>query len=390
MPLPPSSVNPRHLSELLAVHFTSAQLDALRNSLPSDGTASVIVTSGGKAQYLQLGREDLPPPPPPPPPVEPIVAPPPPPTALERARAVCIVYLASHRVAWGVAAAATCAMLSVAALSTSYRTTVGEIDRLTAQKPDASPDLTSPLQRTAALVERLRAKQTLLDQQERILALREEAVRVHLEATRHLAGENMNRMRQAFTKLGIPQPSDRDASTRSAPAGGAESRLSQLDATLMTLLDAQLQSMLLDDTRLRGMIELLPRSHPLRKSRVTSHFGYRRHPLTGRFDLHQGLDLVSDSDPRVFGAGPGKVTFAGDSGGYGNMVVVEHDGGIETRYAHLRRITVKEGQMVSTSTQLGVMGNTGFSSGPHLHFEVRLNGRALDPLPFLQKLPPTS
>jgi len=321
-----------------------------------------------------------------------VVVAPPPPTVVQRARAACLAGVASHRVAWGVAAAVTCALLGVAGLSASYRHTVGEIDRLTTFVPDpAQADtntLSSPIERTAALVDRLRTRQTLLDQQERALVLREEAVRLHVEATRHLAGANINSMRQTFARLGIPQPDTRLATARPAPAGGADPRLGRPDSALTALLDAQLQAMLVDDTRLRSMIEKLPGTHPLRRSRVTSLFGYRHHPLTGRFDLHQGLDLVSDSDPRVFGAGPGKVSFAGDSDGYGNTVVVAHEGGLETRYAHLSSIQVREGQLVSTSTQLGVMGNTGFSSGPHLHFEVRLNGRAIDPLPFLQKPPP--
>lgn len=131
---------------------------------------------------------------------------------------------------------------------------------------------------------------------------------------------------------------------------------------------------------LGNLVSVLPTADPMRGARLTSGFGMRRHPITRRPDMHAGIDFVSYADTRIFSSGHGVVKFAGENGGYGNMVSVDHAYGIETLYAHMSRIDVKEGQRVRPSTVLGRMGNTGFSTGPHLHFEVRFNGRNVNPL----------
>jgi murein DD-endopeptidase MepM/ murein hydrolase activator NlpD len=114
---------------------------------------------------------------------------------------------------------------------------------------------------------------------------------------------------------------------------------------------------------------------------VTSDFGPRRDPLRQqrRRQRHMGLDLEADSGTPVSAAGAGVVVKAGHSGGYGRMVVIDHGDGMETRYAHLSRIVVRRGQVVTPGQLLGKSGNTGRSTGPHLHFEVRVHGDAVDP-----------
>lgn len=131
---------------------------------------------------------------------------------------------------------------------------------------------------------------------------------------------------------------------------------------------------------LRAFLAAVPASDPMLDARTTSQFGVRRHPISRRLGAHVGTDLVSSSDPSVRAAGGGRVAFAGWHGGYGNMVVIEHPLGFETRYAHLSRMMVRAGEEVSGAQRIGIMGNTGYSSGAHLHFELRFRGRPLDAL----------
>ena len=110
---------------------------------------------------------------------------------------------------------------------------------------------------------------------------------------------------------------------------------------------------------------------------ITSGFG----PRWGR--MHQGLDVAAPTGRPITAAKSGKVIVAGWSGGYGNLVVIDHGGGLSTAYAHQSRIAVKVGDPVTQGGLIGYVGSTGHSTGPHLHFEVRVNGVARDPLPYL-------
>lgn len=113
--------------------------------------------------------------------------------------------------------------------------------------------------------------------------------------------------------------------------------------------------------------------------RITSGFGWRRHPITGRKEFHQGLDIANYYGAPVKASESGKVIFAGEYKGYGKMVIIRHSGGYSTRYAHLSQIKVKHGQYVRQGQLIGNIGKTGVATGPHLHFEIRKYGRALNP-----------
>jgi murein DD-endopeptidase MepM/ murein hydrolase activator NlpD len=134
---------------------------------------------------------------------------------------------------------------------------------------------------------------------------------------------------------------------------------------------------------IRALQSPIPRSpiwlvHPLRP-RITDRFG----PRGSRF--HTGIDYPAPSGTPVASAGRGQVTSAGwDPGGYGNLVVIEHPQGVRSMYAHLSGIDVRRGQSVAAGSRIGRVGSTGFSTGPHLHFELRLRGAAIDPLSALR------
>ncbi|WP_372612150.1 DUF5930 domain-containing protein [Aquicoccus sp.] len=118
--------------------------------------------------------------------------------------------------------------------------------------------------------------------------------------------------------------------------------------------------------------------------RFTSEFGYRRDPKTGGRRLHEGVDFAGPVGTPLHATADGVVTHAGWSSGYGRLVKIKHDFGIETRYAHLSKINVKSGQRVSRGDRIGDMGASGRVTGPHLHYEVRIGGKAVNPMTYIK------
>lgn len=118
---------------------------------------------------------------------------------------------------------------------------------------------------------------------------------------------------------------------------------------------------------------------PVVGARTSSGFGMRFHPILGYSRMHQGLDFAARTGTPVIASAAGTVVQAGWGGGYGNLVVIDHGRGLRTRYAHLHRIHVKKGQRVEQGVKVGEVGSTGLSTGPHLHYEVWQNGKAVDP-----------
>lgn len=135
---------------------------------------------------------------------------------------------------------------------------------------------------------------------------------------------------------------------------------------------------------LQDIVADLPFSSPVQTPRVTSGFGYRHDPIRSGYALHSGIDLVGHQNAAVHVTAPGIVRKAEYGGSYGNMIVVQHKNGVTTRYAHLKKIYVKTGQILSRGNVIGVQGNTGRSTGAHVHYEVRLNGKAVNPMRFLR------
>lgn len=118
---------------------------------------------------------------------------------------------------------------------------------------------------------------------------------------------------------------------------------------------------------------------------ITSGFGSRRDPIDGTLRTHDGIDLALGLGTPVHAERSGVVRFAGERGGYGNLVILDHGGGLETRYAHCASLSVQAGDTVSEGETLGTVGSTGHSTGPHLHLEVRENGVATDPIHFVRE-----
>jgi len=135
---------------------------------------------------------------------------------------------------------------------------------------------------------------------------------------------------------------------------------------------------------LQSVLRVLPIAAPADNFYISSDYGRRRDPITKRMAFHAGVDLAGPARQPVYATAPGTVAKAGRNGPYGNMVEIDHGFGLRTRYGHLDRISVKKGEEVGFRTQIGRMGSTGRSTGTHLHYEIRFEGKAYDPSRFLK------
>jgi len=115
---------------------------------------------------------------------------------------------------------------------------------------------------------------------------------------------------------------------------------------------------------------------------ISSPYGWRIHPITKKRSLHTGTDIVAPTGAKINAAGAGVVIMAGWNTAYGNMTIIDHGSGISTLYGHQSRIDVKEGQSIEANEAIGAVGSTGWSTGAHLHFEVRVGGNTTDPLQY--------
>lgn len=127
----------------------------------------------------------------------------------------------------------------------------------------------------------------------------------------------------------------------------------------------------------------IPSRVPLANLTMTSGYGMRTHPVLGRRRAHKGIDLAAPVGTPIYATADGLVSRASWFGGYGLFVSIEHGGQIETRYGHMSRLNVADGQRVHKGDIIGFVGTTGRSTGPHLHYEVRVSGEAVNPVPYM-------
>jgi len=120
------------------------------------------------------------------------------------------------------------------------------------------------------------------------------------------------------------------------------------------------------------------------RGRISDGYGYRIHPVLKRRRLHKGVDIAAKTGTAVRASARGRVSFSGTMGGYGKLIIIDHVGGYETRYAHNSRLLVKQGQRVRQGQKIALVGNTGLTTGPHLHFEIRKHQKATNPKTYLR------
>jgi murein DD-endopeptidase MepM/ murein hydrolase activator NlpD len=161
--------------------------------------------------------------------------------------------------------------------------------------------------------------------------------------------------------------------------------------TVLTDLNEQLQSReqqlsLLEDVIMRNELkkEARPAGRPIEKGWISSYYGKRTGPFSGKIEMHKGMDFAGKKGSNVKAVASGVVTWSGERYGYGNLVEINHGNGYVTRYGHNDKILVKLGDSVERGQTISKMGSTGRSTGPHVHFEVLLNDRQVDPIRFVQ------
>ncbi len=135
---------------------------------------------------------------------------------------------------------------------------------------------------------------------------------------------------------------------------------------------------------MRRLLRALPVGAPLESFNLMSNFGVRRDPFTGQLAMHSGMDLSAPARTPVHSTGGGTVVSAGWNGEFGNLIEIDHGYGLVTRYGHLSRIHVKVGQRVAQHQPIGLVGSTGRSTGPHVHYEILIEGKNLNPAKFLE------
>ncbi|MEA1618726.1 peptidoglycan DD-metalloendopeptidase family protein [Erythrobacter sp. T5W1-R] len=240
---------------------------------------------------------------------------------------------------------------------------------------DSRAETTETIRKVSAVFPEARG---LAELEARQIALAEKLTR--------FANARARRAEAAIRKLNL-DPRFLTRETREAMGGPFEA-LTDLRAT--DALDPRFEKLGFSLARmavLERALEGIPQVVPATIASITSGFGYRRDPFNGRGAMHAGLDFKGAIGSPIYAAAMGTVSFVGWKSGYGKTVEITHGNGLMTRYAHLSRFDVKPGQAVAAGDRIAGMGSTGRSTGPHLHFEVRINDRAINPRPFLEAAP---
>ena len=259
--------------------------------------------------------------------------------------------------------------------------------------------------RWAAAVQHPLLQAFLLADQREEAARVQERVQGHLNAMALRLGELQARVMRLdglgdrLAKTAGLKPQDLPSpSTSAAPGrGGAESSMpsrnlsvqefSNLVETLARQVDERsdqlsvLEALLVQDSANR---KFLPTKYPIVDGWYSSNFGYRIDPFTGQQSMHEGIDFPAEVGTPIVAAASGKVVVAEWHPQYGKMLEIDHGNGLISRYAHASQLLVKAGDLVIAGQRVAIVGTTGRSTGPHLHFEVRLNGTAQNPARFLQ------
>ena len=213
--------------------------------------------------------------------------------------------------------------------------------------------------------------------------------RIESAQTKALAAVDRVARRSASRDASIVAETGLDPANLSAPReqGGVGGPYIPVDPNTLRL-DPALAGVARDVAtaeRLKALMSFVPLRMPLSGDpSVTSPFGYRVDPFLGRLALHPGVDLAEAEGAEIHAAAAGRVVHAGLAGGYGIMVEIDHGNGLATRYAHMSEALVEEGQQVDKGAVLGRLGSTGRSTGPHLHYEVRVDGEPVDPERYLR------
>ena len=208
-----------------------------------------------------------------------------------------------------------------------------------------------------------------------------------IEALTRVADRRSAAAQARLTRLGInSQAAPTSLDDKSAQGGPLLTLATSADGSI----DPRFQRFGLSLARMDALersVARLPQVLPASLEYISSGFGFRIDPFTGAGAFHPGLDFRGPVGAPIFAAARGKVSFVGQRSGYGNCVEIDHGNGLITRYAHMSGFRTVLGKAVQPGEVIGLIGSTGRSTGPHLHFEVRINDRPVNPRPFLEAVP---
>jgi murein DD-endopeptidase MepM/ murein hydrolase activator NlpD len=183
-----------------------------------------------------------------------------------------------------------------------------------------------------------------------------------------------------------PAPAAKASHQGSAAVGGEFIPASSTEASADFRADQQFRTLFQSWKKMDGVqkgVIAIPSVQPVEKLQFTSNFGIRSDPFRGTAAMHAGVDIPGPIGTPIYATADGIVSHSGWQGGYGNLVEINHGKGIATRYGHLSKLLVADGAKVTRGQLIALMGSTGRSTGSHLHYEVRMDGHAVNPVPFL-------
>jgi|TARA_R110002060_G_scaffold381_5_gene927 hypothetical protein len=162
----------------------------------------------------------------------------------------------------------------------------------------------------------------------------------------------------------------------------------EVDVENKTLyIDSLINKLHIVDSTYKQILDSLPIGPPLDTININNGYGVRKHPIHGGYQMHSGVDLIDTWHDTVYATGSGIVRYAGWNFGYGRCIEIEHAYGFTSSYAHLNKIFVKKGSNVKDGEPIGCMGKTGDATGQHLHYEISHDGKAIDPIPYINCIP---
>lgn len=179
-----------------------------------------------------------------------------------------------------------------------------------------------------------------------------------------------------------------EVSIADAPRVDGRDVIDQIERLMGELSNKQKQLSLLESVMMSHHIsaESYIAGRPIKSGWLSSQYGIRKDPFNGRPSMHKGLDFASlEEGAGVYATGAGVVTWAGDRSGYGLLIEIDHGGGLKTRYGHSKELLVKEGDVVTRGQKIALIGSTGRSTGPHVHYEVLRNNRQIDPYKYVYR-----
>ncbi|WP_066796440.1 M23 family metallopeptidase [Sphingomonas soli] len=248
----------------------------------------------------------------------------------------------------------------------------GQVDRAVIEQP-----LPANAPKTSAVVEEVLAPLKQVEARQVALAGKARAAGEarYAETARHFRQLGLTPERYSGVAMGGPYvPVDENDG-----AGGANADAAMADAQFRALFQTWKKLDMLEQT-----VISIPSMQPVERLVFTSSYGVRSDPFRGTAAMHAGVDIPGAIGTPIYATADGVISHAGRQGGYGNLVQINHGRGIETRYGHLSKILVAGNTRVKRGQMIGLMGSTGRSTGSHLHYEVRVDGKAVNPIPFLQ------